>query len=43
MKIRFRGEIWYWRGPSPRHFVTATDVESALITELAPRITYGWA
>jgi hypothetical protein len=42
MQIRFRGEIWYWRGPSPFHFVTVTEDESAIIAELAPRITYGW-
>ncbi len=42
MEIRFRGEIWYWRGPSPFHFVTVTENESAVIAELAPAITYGW-
>ena len=42
MEIRFRGEIWYWRGPSPFHFVTVTVDESAMIAELAPAITYGW-
>ena len=42
MEIRFRGEIWYWRGPSPFHFVTVTQDESAVIAELSPGITYGW-
>jgi hypothetical protein len=42
MEIRFRGDIWYWRGPAPFHFVTVAEDESAVIAELAPRITYGW-
>jgi len=42
MEFRFRGEIWYWRGPSPFHFVTVTADESAVIAELAPGVSYGW-
>jgi hypothetical protein len=42
MELRFRGEIWYWRGPAPFHFVTVAAEESAVIAELAPGITYGW-
>jgi hypothetical protein len=42
MELRFRGEIWYWRGPAPFHFVTVAEEESAVIAELAPGITYGW-
>ncbi|MCU1444527.1 DUF1905 domain-containing protein [Cryobacterium sp.] len=42
MEIRFRGEIWYWRGPSPFHFVTVTADESAVIAERAPAVSYGW-
>lgn len=42
MEISFRGEVWYWRGPSPFHFVTVPPAESELIAELAPGVTYGW-
>jgi hypothetical protein len=42
MKVTFRGEIWYWRGPAPFHFVTVTADEGDLIAEVAPGITYGW-
>lgn len=42
MDLRFRGELWYWRGPSPFHFVTVPPEESAVIAEVAPRVTYGW-
>ena len=42
MDLRFRGELWYWRGPAPFHFVTVPDDESAAIAAVAPRVTYGW-
>ena len=42
MDLRFRGELWYWRGPAPFHFVTVPDDESAAIAAIAPRVTYGW-
>jgi hypothetical protein len=42
MELSFRGEIWYWRGPSPFHFVTVSADESATIAELAPAVSYGW-
>ena len=36
------GEVWYWRGPSPFHFVTVPDAECAQIEAAAPSVTYGW-
>jgi hypothetical protein len=42
MDLQFSGEIWYWRGPSPFHFVTVPDEESADIQEMASSLTYGW-
>lgn len=42
MDLTFSGEIWYWKGPSPFHFVTVPDDESALIASVAPLVTYGW-
>ena len=42
MDLRFRGELWYWRGPAPFHFVTVPPEESDVIAELSPRLTYGW-
>jgi len=29
MDLEFRGELWFWRGPSPYHVVTVPDDESA--------------
>ncbi|WP_314426583.1 DUF1905 domain-containing protein [uncultured Microbacterium sp.] len=42
MRLRFSGEIWFWRGPSPFHFVTVPPTESELIGEVASVVTYGW-
>ena len=27
--LEFSGEVWHWRGPSPYHFVTVPEAESA--------------
>ena len=42
MEVRFSGEIWHWRGPSPYHFVTVPDDESAELQSTAALVTYGW-
>jgi hypothetical protein len=42
VRLTFSGEIWYWRGPSPYHFVTVPDEESAAIEAAASALTYGW-
>ncbi|HEY8913383.1 DUF1905 domain-containing protein [Lacisediminihabitans sp.] len=42
MDLHFRGELWYWRGPAPFHFVTVPLDESAAIAGVAPLVTYGW-
>lgn len=42
MQLRFAGEIWYWRGPAPFHFVTVPPVESEMIHDVASVVTYGW-
>jgi hypothetical protein len=40
--LEFGGEIWYWRGPSPFHFVTVPEAESAEIHAVSATVTYGW-
>jgi hypothetical protein len=40
--LQFTGEVWYWRGPSPYHFVTVPDEESAALESAAAMVTYGW-
>jgi hypothetical protein len=42
MVLEFVGEIWFWRGPSPFHFVTVPDEESAELHAVASVVTYGW-
>ena len=40
--FEFSGEIWYWRGPAPFHFVTVPDRQSDEIKEISGFVTYGW-
>lgn len=42
VELEFTGEVWYWRGPSPFHFVTVPEVESAQLQAVAAAVTYGW-
>ena len=42
MDLEFAGEIWYWRGPAPFHFVTVPDEECAAIEAAASLVSYGW-
>jgi Domain of unknown function (DUF1905) len=40
--MEFSGEMWFWRGPSPYHFVTVPDAESAELEAVSRSVTYGW-
>jgi len=40
--LEFSGEIWFWRGPSPFHFVTVPEEESQDIEAISGEVTYGW-
>ncbi|MFN3649764.1 MAG: DUF1905 domain-containing protein [Armatimonadota bacterium] len=42
MQFTFSGEIWYWRGPSPFHFVTVPPEECRELKALSGLVTYGW-
>jgi hypothetical protein len=42
LQVEVRGDIWYWRGPAPFHFVTVPDEESAHLRSVAKGVTYGW-
>lgn len=42
MDLRVEGEIFYWRGPSPYHFVTVPDEQSAALKAASAAVTYGW-
>ncbi len=42
MELEFSGEIVYWRGPSPFHFVVVPEDGCREIRPIARRVTYGW-
>jgi hypothetical protein len=42
VEISFSGEVWYWRGPSPYHFVTVPDAEAELMKDEWGFASYGW-
>ena len=42
MELEFSGEIWYWRGPSPFHYITVPEHESGEIRAIASVVSYGW-
>jgi hypothetical protein len=40
--MEFSGEIWFWRGPAPHHFVTVPDNECGQLAAVSPLVSYGW-
>lgn len=42
MDIEFTAEIWFWRGPSPFHFVTVPENECGELASAASLVSYGW-
>lgn len=42
MELAFRGELWFWKGPAPWHFVTVPEGPAAEISAVAAGVTYGW-
>ena len=42
MIIEFESEIWYWRGPSPFHFMTVPAEQCAGLKAISRLVTYGW-
>ncbi|QGN59034.1 DUF1905 domain-containing protein [Nostocoides sp. HKS02] len=42
MDLEFTGEIWFWKGPSPWHFITVPDDECGALEAVASRVSYGW-
>lgn len=42
MDLDLRGELIYWRGPAPFHFVPVPDEESAAIEAVSSMVSYGW-
>lgn len=42
VQLEFSGQIWFWRGPSPWHFVTVPDDECAALEAASALVSYGW-
>ncbi|AKU15068.1 DUF1905 domain-containing protein [Luteipulveratus mongoliensis] len=42
MDLEFSGEIWYWRGPSPYHFVSVPEQHCDYLRAEGAYVTYGW-
>ena len=42
IELAFRGEITYWRGPSPFHFIAVPPDGCREIRAIASLVTYGW-
>ena len=36
------GAIWYWKGPSPYHFLTVPEAQSSELKAIVHLVTYGW-
>ena len=42
VRLTFDGELVYWRGPSPYHYVAVPPDGAELLHMVAPVATYGW-
>jgi len=42
VNVDVEGEVWFWRGPAPWHFVTVPEEGCAALELAAPGVTYGW-
>jgi Domain of unknown function (DUF1905) len=42
MRLEFSGDIWFWKGPSPWHFVTVPEDEAVELEAGATFVSYGW-
>jgi hypothetical protein len=42
MHLEFSGELWFWRGPAPWHFVTVPEPECDALQAASGLVSYGW-
>ena len=42
MELEFSGELWFWRGPAPWHFITVPEQECAVLAHESTLVSYGW-
>lgn len=42
MDLEFTGEMWFWKGPAPFHFVTVPHDECSELEAASALVSYGW-
>ena len=42
MELTFTGELWFWKGPAPHHFVTVPDEQCGALEDASRLVSYGW-
>jgi Domain of unknown function (DUF1905) len=42
MNFEFSGEMWFWKGPAPWHFVTVPEEECGELEAASAFVSYGW-
>ena len=42
MEMEFAGELYYWRGPSPYHFITVPEEVCVGLRAVSAVVSYGW-
>jgi hypothetical protein len=42
MDLDFSGELWFWKGPAPWHFITVPADECGELAATSASVTYGW-
>jgi hypothetical protein len=42
MELAFSGELWFWKGPAPWHFITVPDEDCSELAAMSTVVSYGW-
>ena len=42
MQLTFSGELWFWKGPAPWHFVSVPEAQCGDLDDAARLVSYGW-
>lgn len=42
MDLEISGEMWFWKGPAPWHFVTVPEEDCHDLNAASAAVSYGW-
>ncbi|HET6625871.1 MAG TPA: DUF1905 domain-containing protein [Nocardioidaceae bacterium] len=42
MNLEISGEMWFWKGPAPWHFITVPEEECDELAATSAFVSYGW-